>query len=299
MINKILAYFPDSVTQEFAPENPPSGYYWFLENIEKPLWIGIPKQHTSESQLELLKALYHFVEPKKNSVLSGSAHEWNRFLFHGGPAPSAVSDKVRFIQFHLQGKEIDTDEISGALDGFFPDHTILWLHDTYGLLIEEKKEVSENAEELESISSTFETDFYVKISFYIGKFQSETHQLPGFFQKEKELFQQAIKISAREKVYTFEKVFPIILSSSLPHPLRDILEVSILEEFKEDKELMATIKVFLESNSNASLAAKKLYVHRNTLQYRMDKFMERTGVHLKDFDTAIMVYLAVLYEEIH
>jgi DNA-binding PucR family transcriptional regulator len=297
MINKILAYYPGSVTQEFAPTAAASAYYWFQENPEIPLWAGIPKQSLSDSQLELLKALFHFVEQETTSTISGIARAWNQFLFHEGNVPDVDCDEVRFIQFQLHAKEVEPEEMTEALQGFFPDHTIIWLKDSYGLLVEERKEVSETAEELESISSTFESDFYTKMTFYMGKFQKITPQLPEFFNKERQMFQQAVKHPTRNNVYTFEKTFPVVLATSLPAQLKDILTSSVLEAFKEDKELMATIKIFLENNSNASLAAKKLYVHRNTLQYRLDKFMEKTGIHLKDFDTAVMVYLACLYEE--
>jgi DNA-binding PucR family transcriptional regulator len=297
MINKILSYFPDSVTQENIPESPSSEYFWFKETGARPMWVGIPKDRISESQLDLMKSLFHFVEPENNPHLTGAAHTWNQFLFHDGESPAAVSNEVRFIQFRLQAKDMEAEEIHGALNGFFPDHTIIWIKDEYGIIIEEKKEVSENAEELYSIASTFESDFYVKISFYIGKFQKISTQLPRFFDKEKQIFEELTSHTTRDIVFTFEKAFPMLVAAHLPDYLRDILEGSILEAFGEDRELMATIKVFLESNSNASLSAKKLYVHRNTLQYRLDKFMEKTGVTLKDFDSAVVVYLASLYEE--
>lgn len=298
MINKILSYFPDSVTQEKFPASPSPDYYWFKEENNRPLWIGIPKDKISESQLDLLKNLLHFVEDLDNTKLKGAAHDWNQFLFHGGEVPAVDSHEIRFIQFQLQASDMETAEIPDALNGFFPEHTIIWVKDTYGIIIEEKKEVPENAEELISIASTFESDFYVKISFYIGKFQKVSAHLPHFFNREKQVFEELTRQTARDVVYTFEKALPMLLATNLPDHLKEIMEASILGAFGEDKELMMTIKVFLENNSNASLSAKKLYVHRNTLQYRLDKFTEKTGVNLKDLDAAVVVYLASLYEEI-
>jgi sugar diacid utilization regulator len=297
MINKILAHFPNSVTQDFYPEESGSAYYWFKENDEDTLWVGIPKNELADSQLELLKALFHTIEIPGSSRITGAALSWQKFLFNNGTIPFGYSDSVRIIQFQFHAKKIDREEISEAMQGFFPEHIIIWQNESYGLLIEEKKEVSVTAEELESISSTFESDFFVKLSFYLGKFQSLSPQFPAYFLLEKNVFMNSFNLATKHNVYTFEKSFPFLLTSNMPETLKGILQASVLEAFSEDKELMSTIKVFLESNSNASLAAKKLYVHRNTLQYRMDKFMEKTGVQLKDFDTAVMVYLACLYEE--
>ncbi|MBT2678055.1 helix-turn-helix domain-containing protein [Bacillus sp. ISL-35] len=297
MINKILAYFPDSVTHNHFPAHPSSEHHWFQFTEEEPIWISIPKEQISEDQLDLLKNLLQYIETDPHTVLTGKALAWSDFLFHGGAIPPTAMEEVRFIQFRLQAKHIETEEINEALQGFFPEHTILWRKDSYGMIIEEKKEIIEDADELQSISATFESDFFIKISFYIGKFQTISRQLPGFFTNEKQVFLELVKLTNRGDVFTFEKAFPMLLATQLPDHLQDILSHSILDAFGDDKELMTTIKTFLESNSNVSLAAKKLYVHRNTLQYRLDKFTEKTGVQLKDFDAAIVVYLAGLYKE--
>jgi DNA-binding PucR family transcriptional regulator len=84
---------------------------------------------------------------------------------------------------------------------------------------------------------------------------------------------------------------------SLPESIKDKVKLELSTVFTEDPELFTTIKVFLENNLNASLTAKKLYIHRNTLQYRIDKFIEKTGVQLKDFYGAFTVFLACLLFE--
>jgi sugar diacid utilization regulator len=300
MINKILAYFPNSVTQSFPPEGSSSDdFHWFQQVEASHMWVGIPKTDVPDSQLELLKILFHHVEQTNNSELSGAAKSWHRFLFDDGSIPASETNRVRFIQFKLYAKDdVERTELAQALHGFLPDHILIWLDDYYGLLVEESKPVSLSLEELESIASTFESDFFIKISFYVGKFQLISAQLPSFFEKERESFIQATTVSTRLKVANFEKIFPLLLASGLPDNLRGIIDASVLEAFADDRESLSTVKVFLESNSNASLAAKKLYVHRNTLQYRLDKFTEKTGINLKDFDSATMVYFACLYEDL-
>ncbi|MCD8511165.1 MAG: helix-turn-helix domain-containing protein [Bacillus sp. (in: Bacteria)] len=58
----------------------------------------------------------------------------------------------------------------------------------------------------------------------------------------------------------------------------------------DDRTLLDSVKVYLECNLNTSLAAKKLYMHRNTLQYRVDKFIEKTSIDIKRFPNAVAVY---------
>jgi DNA-binding PucR family transcriptional regulator len=83
----------------------------------------------------------------------------------------------------------------------------------------------------------------------------------------------------------------------LPGELKQRATQVIFGVFNDDPEMYSSIKVFLENNLNASLTAKKLYIHRNTLQYRIDKFIDKTGIQLKDFYGAYTVFLACLLFE--
>ncbi len=48
---------------------------------------------------------------------------------------------------------------------------------------------------------------------------------------------------------------------------------------------------FVENNFNASLAAKKMYMHRNTLNYRIDNFINKTEIDIKNFKSGMALYL--------
>jgi DNA-binding PucR family transcriptional regulator len=81
----------------------------------------------------------------------------------------------------------------------------------------------------------------------------------------------------------------VILSESL-HRIDDALRKHILKKYASDKMMMECIKVYLESNQNTSVAAKKLYIHRNTLLQRLDKFNQVTGFDLRLFLDAYLIY---------
>jgi len=183
------------------------------------------------------------------------------------------------------------------LIGFFTDDIIIvWENQNSGVVIEEKKDISLSEKELIAMSETLESDFYMKISFYIGKFHPLSEQLPGLYQQEKAYFLFAQKSLVSTQIFAFERVFPAFLASHLPKDLTERLQ-EISEVFHEDIEMFTTIKAFLENNLNGSVTAKKLYIHRNTLQYRIDKFIEKTGIQLKDFYGAFTVFLACMLFE--
>lgn len=70
----------------------------------------------------------------------------------------------------------------------------------------------------------------------------------------------------------------------------EIIRKNILKKFYNDNEMLNVIKVFLECNLNTSVAAGKLYLHRNTLINKIDKFISVTGYDVKNFEEACIIY---------
>jgi len=61
-----------------------------------------------------------------------------------------------------------------------------------------------------------------------------------------------------------------------------------------DAETMTTLEHFFQLDCNVSETAKKLYIHRNTLLYRLDKFKQETGLDVRTFNDAVLVKIALL-----
>ncbi len=61
-----------------------------------------------------------------------------------------------------------------------------------------------------------------------------------------------------------------------------------------DQETMLTIQKFFENNLNVSETSRQLFVHRNTLVYRLDKILKLTGKDLRNFDDAIHFKVAMM-----
>lgn len=61
-----------------------------------------------------------------------------------------------------------------------------------------------------------------------------------------------------------------------------------------NEEMLHTIEVFFENNLNLSETARKLYIHRNTLVYRLEKVQRLTGFDLREFDDAVTFKLMML-----
>lgn len=86
----------------------------------------------------------------------------------------------------------------------------------------------------------------------------------------------------------------------LPMPLcrmfiEEIFEDKSPDEF--DDETLTTIYKFFENSLNVSETSRQLYIHRNTLVYRLDKLQKSTGLDLRVFEDAITLKLALMVVE--
>ncbi len=83
----------------------------------------------------------------------------------------------------------------------------------------------------------------------------------------------------------------------LPLPLcrmfiREIFKDKRPDEF--DEETLTTISKFFENNLNVSETSRQLFIHRNTLVYRLDKLLKSTGLDLRIFEDAITFKIALM-----
>lgn len=62
----------------------------------------------------------------------------------------------------------------------------------------------------------------------------------------------------------------------------------------EDEEAMSTVNMFFENNLNISETARQLYVHRNTLVYRLERIQKAIGLDIRTFDDAMTFRIAVM-----
>lgn len=74
--------------------------------------------------------------------------------------------------------------------------------------------------------------------------------------------------------------------------IREIFEGKSPDEF--DEETLATINKFFENSLNVSETSRQLYIHRNTLVYRLDKLQKSTGLDLRVFEDAITFKIALM-----
>ena len=77
--------------------------------------------------------------------------------------------------------------------------------------------------------------------------------------------------------------------------LKEIFKKGSIESL--DQETLFTIQRFFDNNLNVSETSRKLFVHRNTLVYRLEKIKKLTGLDLREFDHAIVFKIALMVKK--
>ena len=106
---------------------------------------------------------------------------------------------------------------------------------------------------------------------------------------------------AEKEVISYEKLGIGRLIYQLPMSLCEMFIREVfgenVPEILDDEEAMSTIAKFFENNLNVSETSRKLFVHRNTLVYRLEKIKKLTGLDLREFDHAIVFKVALMVKK--
>ena len=109
-------------------------------------------------------------------------------------------------------------------------------------------------------------------------------------------------LGAKGGVHSFKEYVLIKMLEDLPkYKLNEYLELLMDERAREifdDDEMTSTAEEFLENNLNVSETSRKIYLHRNTLMYRLDKIEKATGLNIRKFSDAVTFRLITILSKL-
>ncbi len=151
-----------------------------------------------------------------------------------------------------------------------------------------------------NIADTLSAEFYTQVAIGISSVVENIKDLARAY-KEAQVALEVGKVFENEKnIISYENLGIGRLIYQLPTTL---CEMFLQEVFKRgsleslDRETLQTIQAFFENNLNVSETSRKLFVHRNTLVYRLDKIRKMTGLDLREFEHAITFKVALMVKK--
>ncbi len=165
------------------------------------------------------------------------------------------------------------------------------------------KQLGDHVEEgeLEKIAAGMEemlkNELFVKTVIGIGTVAEHLRELADSYKEAQTAIDVGKVFDTEKSIINYENLGIGRLIYQLPTTL---CEIFLSEVFKKsaidslDQETLFTINKFFENNLNVSETSRKLFVHRNTLVYRLEKIKKLTGLDLRQFDHAIVFKVALM-----
>ena len=190
-----------------------------------------------------------------------------------------------------------------AIDGMFPDKQkdfVLHISETDIVVVKEVKagsEIKDLIKLADSIEETLLSELSVKCLIGIGSVSSQMKDIAKSFKEATTAIEVGAVFDTEKNIISFENLGIGRLIYQLPITL---CEMFLSEVFRKgsidslDQETLFTIQKFFENNLNVSETSRKLFVHRNTLVYRLEKIKKLTGLDLREFDHAIVFKVALM-----
>ena len=164
--------------------------------------------------------------------------------------------------------------------------------------MDESEEYQSSTEYAEFIKQSIYEETGAMVRIAIGGTVKTLADLNTSFVQATSAVRMGNAIDARGDVHTYKEYVLVKMLEDLPkYKLNENLETLLdsgAREVFEDAEMINTAEEFLENSLNVSETARKLYLHRNTLTYRLDKIEKATGLNIRKFSDAVTFRLITI-----
>ena len=230
-----------------------------------------------------------------DNILPGDIYIRAKELHFATDAPRAV-----FLVRQIGHADVATVDV---LSGMFPDKAqdfVLSINET-DIAVVKQISAGTTAEELEklaqSMEDTLKNELFIKTVIGFGTVAEHLRSLADSYKEAQTAIDVGKVFDTEKSIINYENLGIGRLIYQLPTTL---CEIFLSEIFKKnsidslDQETLFTINKFFENNLNVSETSRKLFVHRNTLVYRLEKIKKLTGLDLREFDHAIVFKVALM-----
>lgn len=210
---------------------------------------------------------------------------------------------VMVLKFQGQTQTTPYDMVQHVLEDNAPRDYIINISEQDIVIVREVSEAT-TTEDLEqqanALLGALSKEYSAKVLIGISSVVENLKNLARAY-KEARIALEVGKVFDIEKpVMSYENLGIGRLVYQLPTTL---CEIFLQEVFKKgsleslDRETLMTVQSFFENNLNVSETSRKLFVHRNTLVYRLEKIRKLTGLDLREFDHAVTFKVALMVKK--
>lgn len=147
------------------------------------------------------------------------------------------------------------------------------------------------------LKNVLKSDFGIEVNIGVGCICIQYFDYNKSYRMADRAIEIGKKLNSEEKIYFYENYkFHMLLDSSNRENKYEYMESykNVFENYKEEKEVIETIKIYAMSNMSIKDTASKMFVHRNTVLYRLNKFKEKYSIDVFNAIDCMKFYIAIL-----
>ncbi len=176
------------------------------------------------------------------------------------------------------------------------EHSVVLVKDISNV---KEQELETTLEEIAaSLVDSLQMEAMIKVRIGYGNVVEQISDITQSYQEAKLALEVGKVFYAERETISYGRLGIGRLIYQLPMSLCDMFIKEVfgdkIPEILDDEESMSTINKFFENNLNISETARQLYVHRNTLVYRLERIEKIIGLDIRKFDDAMTFRIAVM-----
>ncbi len=241
-----------------------------------------------------------FPEKKEHlrEILLGEGNEWSLFRFmtkYGLPAGECFALDIL--------PERGLDEVAAHVERCLADTADLTvkMDEARIAVVKFCEEGQSPAEFGEFLALSVYEELGVKASVGIGCEAKSFTGIAASYSQAVTAVRMSEMFHAKGEVHSYREYLLVRMLEDVPSAkLKEYtrqFQVDSAAELFEDEDMAGTAEVFLENSLNVSETSRNLYMHRNTLMYRLDKIERITGLNIRKFSDAVTFrVITILYK---
>ncbi|MBQ8684786.1 MAG: helix-turn-helix domain-containing protein [Clostridia bacterium] len=154
-----------------------------------------------------------------------------------------------------------------------------------------ENEYQSSVDYAEFLAQSLKEELGIDVAVGVGSTVHELKDVSQSYARAENALRYADVFEAKGNVHSYREFILVKMLEDVPENklteyLTDLTDESFRELF-EDEEMLSTAEEFLRSSLNVSETSRNLYMHRNTLLYRLDKIEKATGLNIRSFSDAV------------
>lgn len=214
-----------------------------------------------------------------------------------------IETDVKRVVFIIETKTEKDNNALETVRNLFASKTrdFITAVDEKNIILVKEVKANESYEELAKVAKTIvdmlNTEAMTSVHVAFGTIVNEIKEVSRSYKEAKMALDVGKIFYSDKNIIAYSNLGIGRLIYQLPIPLcrlfiKEIFDGKSPDEF--DDETLATINKFFENSLNVSETSRQLYIHRNTLVYRLDKIQKATGLDLRVFEDAITFKIALM-----